>query len=111
MTTTVDGLAELFGYPDSMLLLLDEEGTGLYTIASRGYEVEGVGSEIPIGAGVIGMAAAQCAPIRLGNLSQLKPLRTDRSTCVRGQRAISPPDMRSPSLASPGRKVGWRCRP
>ncbi len=71
VTTTVDGLAELLGYPNSMLLLLDEKRSNLYTIASRGYEVEGVGSEVPIGAGVIGMAAAQCAPIRLGNLSQL----------------------------------------
>ena len=71
VTTTVDGLAELFGYAHSMLLLLDEEGTRLYTIASHGYEAQGVGSEIEIGAGVIGMAAAQCAPIRLGNLSQL----------------------------------------
>ena len=71
VTTTVDGLAELLGYPNSMLLLLDEKRSSLYTIASRGYEVEGVGSEVPIGAGVIGMAAAQCAPIRLGNLSQL----------------------------------------
>ena len=71
VTTTVDGLAELFGYSHSMLLLLDEDGTRLYTIASHGYEAEGVGSEIEIGAGVIGMAAAQCAPIRLGNLSQL----------------------------------------
>ncbi len=71
VTTTVDGLAELLGYPNSMLLLLDENSSNLYTIASRGYEAEGVGSEVPIGAGVIGMAAAQCTPIRLGNLSQI----------------------------------------
>ena len=71
VTTTVDGLAELLGYPNSVLLLLDEKRSSLFTIASRGYEVEGVGSEVPVGAGVIGMAAAQCAPIRLGNLSQL----------------------------------------
>ena len=68
---TVDGLAELFGYQHSLLLLLDERGTGLYTIASRGYENEGVGSEIPVGEGVIGMAAARCTPIRLGNLGHL----------------------------------------
>ncbi len=68
---TVDGLAELFGYQHSLLLLLDEEGTRLYTIASRGYENEGVGSEIPVGEGVIGMAAARCTPIRLGNVGDL----------------------------------------
>jgi adenylate cyclase len=68
---TVDGLAELFGYQHSLLLLLDEGGTRLYTIASRGYENEGVGSEIPVGEGVIGMAAARCTPIRLGNVGDL----------------------------------------
>ena len=71
ITATVDGLAELLGYQNSMLLLLDEQGTNLYTIASHGYEAQGVGSEIPIGEGVIGMAAAQCTPIRLGNLTQI----------------------------------------
>ena len=71
VATTVDGLAELFGYPYSLLLLLDEKGTGLYTIASRGYEAEGVGSEVPVGEGIIGMAAARCTPIRLGNLGQM----------------------------------------
>ena len=71
VTATVDGLAELFGYQHCLLLLLDEEATRLYTIASRGYETQGVGSEIPVGEGVIGMAAARCTPIRLGNVGQL----------------------------------------
>jgi predicted pyridoxine 5'-phosphate oxidase superfamily flavin-nucleotide-binding protein len=65
---TVDGLADLFGYEHSLLLLLDEEGKRLYTIASRGYDVQGVGSEVAVGEGIIGMAAARCTPMRLGNL-------------------------------------------
>jgi hypothetical protein len=68
----VDGLAELFGHRNSMLLLLDEDGTRLYTIASRGYETEGVGSEVVVGEGLIGMAAARCSPMRLGNLHQMR---------------------------------------
>ena len=68
---TVDGLAELFGYDHSVLLLLDELGTKLYTIASRGYDVQGVGSEVTVGEGIIGMAAARGTPIRLGNLRQM----------------------------------------
>lgn len=71
VAATVDGLAELFGYRHSMLLLLDEAGSGLYTIASRGYDTEGVGSEVRLGEGVIGMAAARCTPIRLGNIRQM----------------------------------------
>jgi adenylate cyclase len=68
---TVAGLAELFGYRHSMLLLLDEGGRHLYTIASHGYDTQGVGSEVVIGEGPIGMAAARCVPIRLGNLRRM----------------------------------------
>lgn len=69
--TLVDGLAELFGYDHSVMLLLDEAGERLYTIASHGYRAEGVGSEVRVGEGLIGMAAARGAPMRLGNLRQM----------------------------------------
>jgi adenylate cyclase len=71
VSATVDGLAELFGYDHSVLLLLDEDGRSLYTIASRGYAAQGVGSEVVVGDGIIGMAAARCAPLRIGNLRQM----------------------------------------
>ncbi len=67
--TAVDGLAELFGYEHSLLMLVDEEGTGLYTIASHGYPDEGVGSEVRLGDGVIGLAAERGAPVTLGNVA------------------------------------------
>ncbi|HJR23854.1 MAG TPA: GAF domain-containing protein [Acidimicrobiales bacterium] len=68
---TVHGLAELFGYEHCVLLLTDEAGRQLYTIASHGFATEGVGSEVPLGQGIIGMAAARCEPLRLGNLRQM----------------------------------------
>ena len=68
---TVAGLAALFGYEHSLVLLLDEDGRRLFTIASRGYEAEGVGSEVTVGQGLIGLAAARCAPLRVGNLGQM----------------------------------------
>ncbi len=71
VNVTVDGLRELLGFEHSMLLLCDERGERLFTIASRGYEAEGVGSEIPVGEGTIGMAAARCTSMRLGNLRQM----------------------------------------
>lgn len=69
--TAVSGLAELFGYEHSLLLLLDEEGASLFTIASHGYDAEGVGSEIALGDGVIGLAAERCEAVTIGNMAQL----------------------------------------
>ena len=68
---TVDGLADLLGYDHTSLLLLDESGDRLFTIASRGFEAEGVGSEVSLGQGVVGLAASQGAPVRVGNLLQM----------------------------------------
>lgn len=68
VSTALDGLAELLGYEHSLLLLLDETGKRLYTIASRGYDAQGVGSEVVVGEGVVGMVAARSTAIRLGNL-------------------------------------------
>ena len=41
----------------SMILMLDRARRRLYTVASRGYRQSGVGSEIALGCGVIGVAA------------------------------------------------------
>lgn len=68
---TVAGL-ETLGYPHSSLMLLDESGERLYTIASRGYLHEAVGSEAVLGEGVSGMAALRCAPMRVGNLRTMQ---------------------------------------
>ncbi|MDF2180345.1 pyridoxamine 5'-phosphate oxidase family protein [Aliiglaciecola sp. CAU 1673] len=46
-------------------LVLIKEGPKLFTIHSSGYEHSGVGAEIPMGVGVIGIAAQQHCPIRL----------------------------------------------
>jgi hypothetical protein len=44
----------------------------LYTIASHGYDEEGVGSEVIVGEGMAGMAALRCVPQRIGNLLQVR---------------------------------------
>lgn len=49
----------------SMLLMHDNRGDRLYTVASHGYDVSGIGAEIPLGTGVIGVTAQQCTPIRI----------------------------------------------
>jgi adenylate cyclase len=69
--STVSGLAELLGYEHSMLALRDEVTGDLYVIASHGYASEGVGSELAVGQGPIGLAAERSAPVRVGALQQL----------------------------------------
>ena len=62
-------LADHFAIDHAMVLMADERRQALYTIASHGYESSGVGSEIPFGHGVIGVAARELAPIRIGHFS------------------------------------------
>ena len=71
LDTTLDGLEQLLGFRHVHLLLLDEEGRRLYTIASRGFEGDSVGAEVVVGEGHIGVAAARCEPVRIGNLRQM----------------------------------------
>ncbi|MDP1933080.1 MAG: GAF domain-containing protein [Gammaproteobacteria bacterium] len=60
-------LVEEFDMPHAMLLMLDRAGEKLYTVASCGYHHSGVGSEIGLGEGIIGVAARERVPIRIGH--------------------------------------------
>lgn len=53
----------------AMVLMLDRPGRRLYTVASRGYPQSGVGSEVALGCGVIGVAAEQRTPIRITHMT------------------------------------------
>ena len=66
--TALEGLERLLGYRHTLLLLVDEGGTRLYTIASRGFDTQSLGAEVEIGRGQIGLAAARCEPLRIGGL-------------------------------------------
>jgi adenylate cyclase len=58
-------LAQAFGITHAMVLMHDEAAARLYTVASLGYDASGVGSEIPLGQGVIGVSAREKTPIRI----------------------------------------------
>lgn len=62
-------LKNRFGIGHAMVLMLDESGERLYTVASCGYPESGVGSEIAVGDGVIGVAARERTPIRIGHFT------------------------------------------
>jgi adenylate cyclase len=70
LTGSLEGLSSVFGYDHSFILVPDEEDKRLFTIASRGFPQSGVGSEVAIGEGIIGTAAALRTPIRNANLER-----------------------------------------
>ncbi len=63
-------MAELFGFKHSLLLLLEEDGKALRVVAGRGYPQSAVGVQVPLGAGVIGLAAQKRRILRVGNLGR-----------------------------------------
>jgi adenylate cyclase len=66
---TLAALQQHLGIEHSIILMLDEARRRLYTVASRGYPLSGIGSEVSVGEGVIGAAARESVPIRIGHMS------------------------------------------
>ncbi|KQT14110.1 GAF domain-containing protein [Ramlibacter sp. Leaf400] len=62
-------MSDAMGMRHAMVLMLDEPAQRLYTVASAGYAVSGVGSEIRIGQGVIGVAARERTPVRISHMT------------------------------------------
>ncbi|MGE0358770.1 MAG: GAF domain-containing protein [Burkholderiales bacterium] len=65
--TALEAVEAEFGIRHALVLLADAAGHRLYTVASRGYPESGVGSEIPFGRGIVGVAARERTPIRVGH--------------------------------------------
>jgi putative methionine-R-sulfoxide reductase with GAF domain len=62
-------LTEVLDIQHAMVLMLDAATQRLYTVASVGYPTSGVGSEIDLGDGVIGVAARERTPVRIMHMS------------------------------------------
>jgi hypothetical protein len=67
LDTALECMASQFDIGHAMILMFDAAGERLYTVASLGYERSGVGSEIALGQGVIGVAARERTPIRIAH--------------------------------------------
>ncbi len=99
------GIDHLLGHPHSMLLIHEPERNRLVTLASRGYPAGGVGAEVGLEEGIIGMAAARRRPMRIGNLQRMLAYaraahEPERNTAVAEIRLPGLADARS-QLASP----------
>lgn len=62
------GLERYLGFPHTLLMMLDEGGDRLFTIATRGFSPSGVGSEQQLGEGLWGKVAERRLPVRINNL-------------------------------------------
>jgi adenylate cyclase len=64
----VEGLVQLLGYEHVVLMLADETGERLLTVASHGYPSSGAGAEVVTGQGLWGVAAERKRPVRISDL-------------------------------------------
>lgn len=98
-------LASELGIPHSMVLLIDRNRDRLFTVASRGYPTSGVGSEISLGDGVIGVAAREGTAIRIAHATS--EYAYSRIIRERAQREGLTPDTEIPlpGLATPGSQL------
>jgi hypothetical protein len=96
-------LNDQMGVQHAMVLMCDAADHRLYTVASAGYATSGVGSEIEIGHGVIGVAARECTPVRISHMTNA----ASYSHAVRSSMQLLEPgvaldtDIPYPGLAEP----------
>src|SRR5262245_95265 len=70
LEAALTSLATLFGYAHAFVMVPDEAGRRLYTIASRGYDASGVGSEVWLGDGMLGVAAERRTIVRTTSMTR-----------------------------------------
>ena len=91
LETALAVLDDLFHFRHAIILLADERNSKLFTIASRGYPENGVGSEVGFGDGLIGMVARARRALRLSaidhSLRYARAART-RAEAVAGAEAV-----------------------
>jgi len=96
---TLMGLDELLGHSHSLLLVNHLEADRLVTIASNGYGTGGIGSEVVLGEGVIGMAGKQRSSMRVGNLQRMLAYARSVQRASTGKNAGAESEIRLPGLA------------
>lgn len=69
LQTLLDTLQQDLAMQHAMVLMRDGTADKLYTVASLGYAQSGIGSEIVLGDGIIGVAAQQRTPIRIPHMT------------------------------------------
>ncbi|MDM0045753.1 GAF domain-containing protein [Variovorax dokdonensis] len=69
LQSALAGLTERLDIRHAMVLMHDNAAQRLYTVASCGYASSGIGAEIEMGHGVIGVAARERTPVRISHMT------------------------------------------
>ena len=97
----LDGLHAHLGVQHAMVLMLDAQAGQLYTVASFGYARSGVGSEIRLGQGVIGVAAREGTPVRISHMTHATLYSHALRSSLEAGQAVARPEIPYPGLAAP----------
>jgi adenylate cyclase len=100
LDTGLNALSTIFGIDHSFVMALDEDGTRLYTLASHGFKDSGVGSEVWVGEGILGVAAQRRVVVRTTSLVREMILsRAARSAARRlGKKSLLEKEISLPGL-------------
>ena len=100
LDTVLKALFAIFGIEHSFVMALNEDGTRLYTLASHGFADSGVGSEVWVGEGILGVAAERRVIVRTTSLAREIILsRAVRSTARRrGRKSLLEKEIALPGL-------------
>jgi hypothetical protein len=102
----LEGIDASFGFRQSMILVPAEESDRLVTIATRGYDVSGVGAEVPIGVGIAGVVAEARKPIRISGLMRGMLYALASKRAAESPEAAAPARIRVPGLPHPDSQLG-----
>jgi len=70
----LETIDDLFGFSYSILLTADEGGDRLFAVSTNGYVPSGVGAEVPVGVGLVGVAAERRRVVCVPNLARSRAM-------------------------------------
>jgi hypothetical protein len=70
----LQSLDDLFGFEYSILHTADEGGDRLFAVSSNGYVPSGVGAEVPLGVGLVGVAAERRRVVCVPSLARTRAM-------------------------------------